>query len=110
MPFLLITSAWGAFIGHSNGLRFWLYGSLDGFGFAIWAGFGAWLMLGGGWMTFFGLLMFGYGAFGLYDVTSRQVTSKLNLWMLFFGKISFTIITMGIIFLLVIVLGGRNSK
>ncbi len=110
MPFLLITTVWGASIGHKNGLRFWLYGSMDGFGYAIWAGFGAWLMVGGGWITLVGLLMFGFGAIGLYDVTSKQVYSKLDLWVLFFGKLSFTIMTMGIIFLIVIVLGGKSSK
>jgi hypothetical protein len=111
MPFLLGTTIWGAMIGSKNGNRFWLYGSVDGFSSSLWVAFGFWISLGGGLFTIVGLGILIWAATFLYKVTKSQFYngSNFELWILYFGKMSFSIMTAGLLFLVAMLFGMRGK-
>lgn len=111
IPFLLITIVWGATIGSKNSLRFWLYGSGEGFAASLWVAFGFWISLGGGFATFIGLGILGFAAVALYGITKNQFYngSNFEMWILYFGKMSFSIMTAGLLFLIAILFGMRGK-
>jgi len=111
MPFLLITTFWGASIGSRNGNRFWLYSSTEGFASSLWAALGFWISFGGGFMTLIGLLIFFGAATVLFQVTKEQFYNGFNfeMWVLYFGKLSFSIMTAGLLFLVAMLFGMRGK-
>ncbi len=97
-------------IGKRNGLKYWLFDGVDGFGASIWVVFGAFVAAAGGWAILVGLAIVALASYALYDLTKRQVYSKKDLWLLLLGKISFAIVTFGIVMLIAILLGQKSKN
>ena len=76
----------GISVGKRNGLKYWLFDGVDGFGASIWVVFGAFVAAAGGWAILVGLAIVALASYGLYDLTKRQVYSKKDLWLLLLGN------------------------
>jgi hypothetical protein len=100
----------GISVGKRNGLKYWLFDGVDGFGASIWVVFGAFVAAAGGWAILVGLAIVALASYALYDLTKRQVYSKKDLWLLLLGKISFAIVTFGIVMLIAILLGQKSKN
>ena len=100
----------GASVGKRHGLKYWLFDGADGFSTSIFLVLGAFITSMGGWAILIGLGIFGTASYLLYDLTSRQVYTKKDLWILLLGKISFALVTFGVLMFIAILLGGRKKK
>ena len=100
----------GISVGKRNGLKYWLFDGVDGFGASIWVVFGAFVAAAGGWAILVGLAIVALASYALYDLTKRQVYSKKDLWLLLLGKISFAIVIFGIVMLIAILLGQKSKN
>jgi hypothetical protein len=111
IPILLLSIFWGSSIGQRNGLRFWLYGTSEGFSASLLVALGFFISLGGGWATVIGLGLLIFAAIALYEITKNQFYngSTFEMWVLYFGKISFSIMTAGLLFLIAMLIGVKNK-
>ena len=113
MPFALITSIWGAFIGKKNNLKFWLYNTWGDFGAALTVTIGGFMVTSSDiYYQVAGRLIVLAGSVALYQITKPQFYqgSKFEFWVLYLGKISLSFLTVLIFFIIALMLSKRNEK